>query len=123
MPIVPAETLAPGGSSINGINLSGKPGIVQPIQMPPTFGQPPIPIIQPRFGTLQLTTGPQQPSLTMHFGEPYSVGEIALLVVAGAVAAFVHRFAEKPRRAKLLVKRDHRRQARRPGRADKAPSP
>src|SRR5271157_3129674 len=66
------ESLAPGGSSRNGMNLSGKPGIVQPMQMPPTFGQPPTPLIQPRFGTLHLTTGPQQPSLTRHLGEPYS---------------------------------------------------
>jgi hypothetical protein len=64
------ETLAPGGSSINGMNLSGNPGMVQPMQMPPTFGHPPMPAIQPRFGTLQLTTGPQQPNFTMHFGEP-----------------------------------------------------
>ena len=27
-------------------------------------------MIQPRLGTLQLATGPQQPSLTMHFFEP-----------------------------------------------------
>ena len=53
---------------MNGMNLSGKPGIVQPMQMPPTLGQPPMPLIQPRLGTLHLTTGPQQPSLTMHFG-------------------------------------------------------
>ena len=58
---------------MNGMNLSGKPGIVQPMQMPPTFGQPPTPLIQPRLGTLQLTTGPQQPSLTRHVGWPYSV--------------------------------------------------
>ena len=58
---------------MNGMNLSGNPGIVQPIQMPPTFGQPPIPSIQPRFVTLQLTTGPQHPSFTMHSREPYSV--------------------------------------------------
>ena len=32
--------------------------------MPPTFGQPPIPFTQPRIGTLHLTTGPLQPSLT-----------------------------------------------------------
>jgi hypothetical protein len=65
-----AEIFEPGGSSMNGMNLSGKPGIVQPMQMPPTFGQPPIPAIQPRFGTLQFTTGPQHPNFTMHFGEP-----------------------------------------------------
>jgi hypothetical protein len=66
------DTFAPGGSSMNGMNLSGNPGIVQPMQIPPTFGQPPIPAIHPRFGTLQFTTGPQHPSLTMHFGDPYT---------------------------------------------------
>ena len=71
------ESLPPGGSSMKGMNLSGKPGIVQPMQMPPTFGHPPTPFIQPRLGTLHLTTGPQQPSLTMHFGEPYSVAKSA----------------------------------------------
>src|ERR1700733_15325931 len=69
------ETLPPGGSSMNGMNLSGNPGMGHPMQMPPTFGQPPMPLIQPRFGTLHLTTGPQQPSLTMHFGDPYSVAK------------------------------------------------
>ena len=66
------ETVLPGGSSMNGMNLSGNPGMVQPIQMPPTLGQPPMPAIQPRLGTLHLTTGPQQPILTRHLGEPYS---------------------------------------------------
>ncbi len=60
---------------MNGMNLSGKPGIVQPMQMPPTLGQPPTPFIHPRLGTLHFTTGPQQPSFTMHFGEPYSVAK------------------------------------------------
>jgi hypothetical protein len=67
------DTAEPGGSSMNGMNLSGKPGIVQAMQMPPTFGQPPTPFIQPRLGTSHLTTGPQQPSLTRHAGEPYPV--------------------------------------------------
>src|SRR5271170_3136693 len=69
------ETLPPGGSSMNGMNLSGNPGMVHPMQMPPTFGQPPMPFSHPRLGTLHLTTGPQQPSLTMHFGDPYSVAK------------------------------------------------
>src|SRR5271165_2695334 len=63
------ERLEPGGASMNGMNLSGNPGMVQPMQMPPTLGQPPIPAIQPRLGTLHCTTGPQQPSLTRHCGE------------------------------------------------------
>src|SRR5438270_6323732 len=75
LPISAVETRPPGGSSMNGMNLSGKPGMVQPMQMPPTFGQPPTPLIQPRFGTLQSTTGPQHPSFTMHLGEPYSVAK------------------------------------------------
>ena len=54
---------------MNGMNASGKPGIVQPMQIPPTLGHPPTPPIQPRLGTLQLTTVPQQPSFTMHLGE------------------------------------------------------
>src|SRR5215472_4097685 len=72
MVLAVVETFDPGGSSMNGMNLSGKPGMVQAMQMPPTFGQPPTPLIQPRLGTLHLTTGPQQPSLTRHLGEPYS---------------------------------------------------
>ena len=51
---------------MNGMNESGKPGMVQPMQTPPTLGQPPTPPIQPRLGTLQLTTVPQQPSLIWH---------------------------------------------------------
>ena len=69
------DMMAPGGSSMNGMNLSGKPGIVHPMQIPPTFGHPPTPLIQPRLGTLHFTTGPQQPSLTKHRGEPYSVAK------------------------------------------------
>src|SRR5262249_35921175 len=69
------DSFPPGVSSMKGMNLSGTRGIVHPMQMPPTFGQPPIPLIQPRLGTLHFTTGPQQPSLTMHFGDPYSVAK------------------------------------------------
>ena len=60
---------------MNGMNLSGKPGMVQAMQMPPTLGHPPMPFIHPRLVTLHLTTGPQQPSLTMHLGDPYSVAK------------------------------------------------
>src|ERR1700737_2428176 len=74
-PLAIVETRAPGGSSMNGMNLSGNPGIVQPMQIPPTLGHPPTPLIQPRLGTLHLTTGPQPPNLTMHLGEPYSVAK------------------------------------------------
>ena len=56
---------------MNGMNLSGNPGIVQAMQMPPTFGQPPTPLTQPRIGTLQRTTGPLQPSLTRQRPSPW----------------------------------------------------
>src|ERR1700753_1284112 len=51
---------------INGMNLAGKPGIVQAMQMPPTLGQPPTPPVHPRIGTLHIATGPLHPSLTRH---------------------------------------------------------
>ena len=57
---------------MKGMNLSGNPGMVQPMQIPPTLGQPPIPAIHPRFPTLHCTTGPQHPNFTMHWIEPYS---------------------------------------------------
>jgi hypothetical protein len=68
---------APGGSSMKHMNLSGKPGIVHPMHSPPTFGHPPMPFIHPRFGTLQMTTGPQQPSLTMHLVDPWAAAKSA----------------------------------------------
>src|SRR5262249_14382306 len=52
------DILAPGGSSMKGMNLSGNPGIVQPMQTPPTFGQPPTPPMHPRFGTLHRASPP-----------------------------------------------------------------
>src|ERR1700749_5330690 len=61
-------------SSMNGMYLSGKPGIVHAMQMPPTLGQPPTPLTQPRTGTLHFPTGPLQPSLTrQRWSDPYSV--------------------------------------------------
>ena len=36
------------------------------------------------------------------------VGKIALLIITGAVAAFVHRLAEEPRRPQLFVERNER---------------
>ena len=63
----------PGGVSVMGENLSGKPGMVQPMQMPPMFMQPPWPSTMPRSAMLHCTTGPQQPSSTRHSLSPYSL--------------------------------------------------
>ena len=68
---------APGGSSMNGMNLSGKPGMVQPMQMPPTLGQPPMPAIQPRLGTLQLHDRTPAAELDDALGRAVFGGEIA----------------------------------------------
>ena len=116
------ESLAPGGSSMNGMNLSGNPGIVQPMQIPPTFGQPPMPAIQPRFGTLQFTTGPQQP---MRPGIPacHIPWRIGLARSSRPVATFMHRLAEQPFRPQLVVERNHRGQARPLDKANRAASP
>ena len=72
-----AESRPLASSSMNGMYLSGKPGIVQAMQMPPTLGQPPMPLTQPRSGTLHFTTGPLQPSLTrQRWSLPYSVAKL-----------------------------------------------
>src|SRR6202012_6122567 len=64
-------------SSMNGMYLSGNPGIVHAMQMPPTFGHPPTPLTHPRIGTLHFTTGPLQPSLTrQRLSDPYSVANL-----------------------------------------------
>ncbi len=96
---------------MNGMNMSGKPGMVQPMQIPPTLGHPPMPRIQPRLVTLQLTTGPQQPTFTRHFGAAILEAEIILLVVGGTVAAFMHGLAEQPGGTELLIERNHGRQS------------
>ena len=62
--MIPAAAAPYLSSSMNGMYLSGKPGIVHAMQMPPTLGQPPTPLCQPRTGTLHFTTGPLQPSFT-----------------------------------------------------------
>ena len=93
------DSCAPGGSSMNGMNLSGKPGMVQPMQMPPTLGQPPMPAIQPRLGDVAVDHRPPAAELHEALGRAVLVGEVALLVVAAAVAAFVDGLAEQPGRA------------------------
>ena len=62
---------------MKGMNRSGNPGIVQPMQMPPTLGQPPMPPIHPRFETLQFTTDPQHPCLARHLRELNEVAKSA----------------------------------------------
>ena len=90
---------APGGSSMNGMNLSGKPGMVQPMQMPPTLGQPPMPRHPAALGNVAVDHRSPAADLDDALGRAVFLGEIALLVIAGAVAAFVHGLAEQPCRA------------------------
>ena len=97
---------------MNGMYLSGKPGIVQAMQMPPTFGQPPMPFTQPRTGHVAL----DDRALAAELDQAAVVGavlgrEVALLVEAGAVAALVHRAAEQPLRPQLVVELGRRREA------------
>ena len=99
-------------SSMNGMYLSGKPGIVQAMQMPPTFGQPPTPLTQPRTRDVALHDRP----LAAELDEAAVVvavlgGEVALLGEAAAVAVLADRALEQPRRPQCVVERDHRREA------------
>ena len=81
--------------------------------MPPTLGQPPMPLTQPRSGTLHLTTGPLQPSLTrQRWSDAVLRREVARLVERGAVAALVRGALEQPLRAADVVELGHRRHPR-----------
>src|SRR4029077_1898307 len=53
------------------------------------------------------------PAAELHdaLGRAVLVGEVALLVVAGAVAPLVHGVPEQPLRPQLRIERDHRRLA------------
>ena len=70
--LVVVESSDPGGAEYMGENLSGNPGMVQPMQMPPICMHPPMPLTIPRSAMLHWTTGPQQPSSTRHSLSPYS---------------------------------------------------
>src|SRR5262245_35214301 len=98
-PLIPAETLLPGGSSINGMNLSGNPGIVQPMQIPPTFGH--------------IALDHRSPATDLYeaFRRAIFRGEVALLVISGPVTTFVHGLTEEPSGAQMIIQRDHRRLA------------
>jgi len=110
-----AGKLSPGGSSINGMNLSGNPGIVQPMQMPPTLGHPPMPRIQPRLVTLQSTTGPQQPNFTEALGRSIVGSKSRPVRSKSRDRNFVYRLAKKPCRPQLFCPTESSGPARLPG--------
>ena len=73
------------------------------------WGSRRCPPVQPRIGTLHLTTGPLHPSLTRH--PRLSAGvrrELPLLGEPGPPAALLHGAPEQPRRSALLVELEHR---------------
>ncbi len=77
------------------------------MQMPPTFGQPPMPLIQPRFGHVALDDRSPAPELHEALGGSVLDREVALLVVARSIASLVDRRAEEPGGTQRLVERDH----------------
>ena len=83
---------------MNGMNLSGNPGIVQPMQMPPTFGQPPRPVHPSAFGDVAVNHRTPAAQLDDAFRRAVFRREVAFLVVAGPVAAIMHRLSEQPLR-------------------------
>src|ERR1700756_3979868 len=65
------------GEDGNGQAMEIPATVVQAMQIPPTFGQPPTPPTQPRVGTLHRATGPLQPSFTRQRpSAPYSVANL-----------------------------------------------
>ena len=63
------------------------------------------------LGDVAFHDGPPASELHDALRRPVLGGEVALLVVAGAVAAFVHGRTEQPLRSQRVVERDHRRLA------------
>ena len=111
-PMLAVETPAPGGSSMKGMNLSGKPGMVHPMQMPPTFGAPPDAGHPSPLGDIAINHRPPASQLHDALGRAIHVREIALLVVTCPIATVMHRLAKQPRGTQLIVQRNHRSQAR-----------
>ena len=93
------DPASPGGSSMKGMNLSGKPGMVQPMQMPPDVRAAAHAVDPAPLGDVALHH--RAPAAELHdaLGRAVLGGEVALLVVAGPVAALVHGGAEQPRAA------------------------
>ena len=108
---------------MKGMDLSGKPGMVQAMQIPPTLGHPPMPRHPAALGDVAIDY--RAPAAQLHdaLGGSVLEGEISLLVVAGAVATFVDGLSEKPGGAKLVVKRNYRGPFPPPCRPDTAASP
>ena len=78
-----------------GHEFVGKPGIVQPIQIPPTFGQPPIPVSSNPVS--RHYTEPLVPSIPI---SQYSVRiaialrELSLFIVSATIASLVNGVTE-----------------------------
>ncbi len=99
---------------MNGMNLSGKPGIVHALQIPPTFGQP----ADPADPAAERDVALRHRALAAELDQAAAVvggrlRELALLGEAGAAAALLNGPAEQPARAAVLVDVDHRRRRRR----------
>jgi hypothetical protein len=91
---------------MKGMNLSGNPGMVQPMQIPPTLGQPPIPLVQRRLHSA-LHHRPPASQLHDALARAVLAGKFGLLIVSAAIAALMYRLAEKPGRPKGIVQRNH----------------
>ncbi len=83
--------------------------MVQPMQMPPTLGTPPIPFHPTPLGHIAFDD--RTPTTEFHdaFRGAVLGREVALFVVAGPVAPLVHGLTEQPLRPQHVVERNHRR--------------
>ena len=101
------DNFAPGGSSIKGMNLSGKPrhraadanaadvGASSNTAHPAPFAD--------------VATHDRSPASELHNARWFAIssGKITLLVIAPAVAAFMHRLGEEPPRTQRFIQRNH----------------
>ncbi len=91
---------------MKGMNLSGKPGIVQPMQIPPDVGAPTDPTHPASLADVAIHD--RSPTSQLHDASRGTVfiGELSLLVIASAIASFVNRRSEKPCGTQLFVERN-----------------
>src|SRR6185503_14481761 len=105
--MAPVEIFEPGGSSMNGMNLSGNPGIVQPMQMPHV--RTATDTCHPTaFRNVAVNNWSPASQLHDAFRRAIHSCEVTFFVITAAIASLVDRLSKQPRRPASLVEWNHR---------------
>src|SRR3954469_4586082 len=83
---------------MKGMNLSGKPGMVQPMQIPPRLGATSDAAHPTALSHVAVDYGAPAADFDQTLWRTVFMCKIALFVITSAIAAFVDRFAKEPSR-------------------------